>query len=128
MTDTPTIQAWRARQVLGLEDFTEADLEAIRTAEPPPEALEEDLVIIPEHLTDPDKQVLIEQAAEVLGQSPTEFMRDAACREALAILRRQYDLTLDGEAFAALQALLEAPPRENPRLRALLATPAPWES
>lgn len=28
----------RDRQVLGLEDFTETDLQAIRTAEPPPEA------------------------------------------------------------------------------------------
>jgi prevent-host-death family protein len=28
----------RDRQVLGLEDFTEADLQAIRAAEPPPEA------------------------------------------------------------------------------------------
>lgn len=28
----------RDREVLGLEDFSEADLEAIRAAEPPPEA------------------------------------------------------------------------------------------
>jgi PHD/YefM family antitoxin component YafN of YafNO toxin-antitoxin module len=28
----------RDRQVMGLEDFTEADLESIRNAEPPPEA------------------------------------------------------------------------------------------
>jgi prevent-host-death family protein len=28
----------RDRQVLGLEDFTEADAQAIRAAEPPPEA------------------------------------------------------------------------------------------
>lgn len=28
----------RDRQVLGLEDFTEADLQAIRAAEPPPQA------------------------------------------------------------------------------------------
>jgi prevent-host-death family protein len=32
----------RDREVLGLEDFTEADLEAIRAAEPPPEAAEFD--------------------------------------------------------------------------------------
>ena len=29
----------RDRQVLGLEDLTEADLQAIRAAEPPPEAI-----------------------------------------------------------------------------------------
>jgi len=29
----------RDREVLGLEDFTEADLQAIRAAEPPPEAV-----------------------------------------------------------------------------------------
>jgi prevent-host-death family protein len=32
----------RDREVLGLEDFTEADLEAIRAAEPPPEAADFD--------------------------------------------------------------------------------------
>jgi PHD/YefM family antitoxin component YafN of YafNO toxin-antitoxin module len=36
----------RDRQVLGLEDFTEADLEAIRNAEPPPEAASFDHEVI----------------------------------------------------------------------------------
>ena len=40
MIDTlPTLKK-RNRQVLGLEDFTETDLQAIRAAEPPPDATE----------------------------------------------------------------------------------------
>ena len=35
---------------------------------------------------------------------------------------------MDAAAFAQFQALLDAPPADNPRLRALLATKAPWET
>jgi hypothetical protein len=42
MTDTGPDWKKRNRQVLGLDDFTEADLAAIRAAEPPPEAAEND--------------------------------------------------------------------------------------
>lgn len=42
MTGAPPGPEKRARQVLGLEDFTAADLEAIHAAEPPPESAEND--------------------------------------------------------------------------------------
>ena len=35
---------------------------------------------------------------------------------------------LDPETFAQLQARLDAPPRDNPELRRLMATKAPWEA
>lgn len=35
---------------------------------------------------------------------------------------------LDPEKFALLQAMLDAPPRDNPKLRRLMATKAPWEA
>lgn len=70
---------------------------------------------------------LIDQAAELLGKSRSDFMLDTACREAKDILLDQCLFTLDAETFDKFQALLDKPPSENPKLRKLMATPAPWE-
>lgn len=71
---------------------------------------------------------LIDQAAELLGKSRSDFMLETACREAEDVLLDQRVFVLDAEAFEKFQALLDAPPIDNPRLRALLATKAPWET
>jgi len=55
-------------------------------------------------------------------------MLETACREAEDVLLDQRVFVLDAEEFATFQALLDAPPADNPRLRALLATKAPWET
>ncbi|MDX8129981.1 DUF1778 domain-containing protein [Methylomonas sp. OY6] len=70
---------------------------------------------------------LIDQAAELLGKSRTDFMLETACREAEDVLLDQRVFTLDAAAFQKFQALLDAPPSENPKLRKLMATKAPWE-
>jgi uncharacterized protein (DUF1778 family) len=70
---------------------------------------------------------LIDQAAELLGKTRSEFMLETACREAEDVLLDQRVFVLDAEAFARFQALLDAPPTDNPKLRRLMATPAPWE-
>jgi uncharacterized protein (DUF1778 family) len=70
---------------------------------------------------------LIDQAAELLGKSRSDFMLDIACREAEDVLLDQRLFTLDPEAFAAFQAQLDASPSDNPNLRKLMATKAPWE-
>lgn len=70
---------------------------------------------------------LIDQAAELLGKSRSDFMLEIACREAEDVLLDQRVFTLDAEAFAKFQALLDAPPVDNPKLRRLMATKAPWE-
>jgi uncharacterized protein (DUF1778 family) len=54
-------------------------------------------------------------------------MLETACREAEDVLLDQCFFTLDAAAFEKFQALLDKPPSENPRLRKLMATPAPWE-
>ncbi|AUB85049.1 DUF1778 domain-containing protein [Candidatus Thiodictyon syntrophicum] len=71
---------------------------------------------------------LIDQAARILGKTRSDFMLETACREAEDVLLDQRVFVLDAAAFAAFQALLDAPPADNPRLRALLATKAPWET
>jgi len=71
---------------------------------------------------------LIDQAAELLGKTRSDFMLETACREAEDVLLDRRVFTLDAETFKKFQALLDAPPSENPRLRKLMETKAPWES
>ena len=71
---------------------------------------------------------LIDQAAAVLGKTRSEIVLESACRAAEDVLLDQRFFTLDAEAFAQFQALLDAPPSENPKLRQLMAPKAPWDS
>jgi len=52
---------------------------------------------------------------------------EAACREAGAVLADRRFLLLDEKAYRRFTAALDQPPAENPRLRSLLASKAPWE-
>lgn len=71
---------------------------------------------------------LIDQAAELLGKTRSDFMLETACREAEDVLLDQRLFTLDAETFRKFQELLDASPSENPKLRKLMATKAPWET
>ena len=70
---------------------------------------------------------LIDQAAERLGRSRSDFMLGAACREAEDVLLDQTFFTVDEGTFAKFQALLEHPLPPTDKLRRLLKTKAPWE-
>lgn len=70
---------------------------------------------------------LIDQAADRLGRSRSEFMLDAACREAEDVLLDQAFFTVDAGTFARFQALLDTPLPPSDKLRRLLKTKAPWE-
>lgn len=54
-------------------------------------------------------------------------MLDAATREATAVLLGQRYFRLDSATWERFPALLDAPPTENPRLKTLLTTKAPWQ-
>ncbi len=69
---------------------------------------------------------LIDQAAERLGRSRSDFMLDVACREAESVLLDQTFFVLDADAFAKFRALLDRPPESGPRLKRLMRTKAPW--
>ena len=77
--------------------------------------------------TDATSRDLIDRAAEALGKNRSEFMLAAARREATAVLLDQRLFQLDDPAYRRFTAALDAPPTENPRLRRLLRTRAPWE-
>ncbi|MEX2649697.1 MAG: DUF1778 domain-containing protein [Alphaproteobacteria bacterium] len=70
---------------------------------------------------DRHRRALIDRAAAALGKSRSEFMLDAACREAEAVLLDRRVFELDGSAFGRFVAALDAPPADNPALRRLLA-------
>lgn len=70
---------------------------------------------------------LIDRAATALGKSRTEFMVEAARREAELVLLDRCYFGLDDQALAAFTAALDQSPTENPRLRRLLKTAAPWQ-
>lgn len=70
---------------------------------------------------------LIDRAASLRGRSRTEFMRDAAMREAEEILLHATITQQSPDAFAQFMAAIESPARPVPALVKLFRASAPWE-
>jgi uncharacterized protein (DUF1778 family) len=73
------------------------------------------------------QRALIDQAAEALGKTRSEFMLDSACRDAETVLQDRRLFVLDEARFQAFTDALDAPPQDNPALRRLLTEKAPWD-
>src|SRR6058998_3326256 len=73
------------------------------------------------------QRALIDRAAEALGKNRSDFMLEAACREADAVLLDRRFFLLDEKAYRRFIAVVDKPPADNPRLRRLLVSKAPWE-
>lgn len=76
---------------------------------------------------DEPRRSLIDRAAEAVGKNRSEFMLDAATREATTVLLDRRFFQLDAQAFKRFAAALDAPATDNPRLRKLLSRKTPWE-
>lgn len=76
---------------------------------------------------DNTKRELIDRAAKRIGKNRSEFMLDAACREATEILLDQRLFLIEERAYRRFTEALDAPPAENKRLKRLLMSKAPWE-
>jgi len=70
---------------------------------------------------------LIDQAANRLGRSRSEFMLEVACREAEDVLLDQAFFAVDAGTFSQFQALLDEPLPPTDKLRRLLKKKAPWD-
>jgi uncharacterized protein (DUF1778 family) len=70
---------------------------------------------------------LIDQAAERLGRSWSDFMLDAAYREAEEVLLDQAFFTVDAGTFIQFRALPDRPLPPTDKLRRLLKAKAPWD-
>ena len=74
----------------------------------------------------PEQRDLIDQAASLMGKNRSDFMLEAACDRARAVLLDQVFFELDVTKFRQFNALLDAPPVPNPGLKRLMAVRAPW--
>jgi uncharacterized protein (DUF1778 family) len=70
---------------------------------------------------------LIDQAASRLGRTRSDFMLEAACREAEDVLLDQTFYAVDEETFKWFQDRLAEPLPPTDALRRLLLTPSPWD-
>jgi uncharacterized protein (DUF1778 family) len=73
------------------------------------------------------QRALIDRAAEAIGKNRSDFMLEAACREAGVVLADRRFFLLDEKTYKRFTAALDKPPAENPRLRRLMASRAAWE-
>ena len=76
----------------------------------------------------PEQRDLIDYAASLLGKNRSDFMLEAACDRAQAVVLDQTFFNLDAEKFAEFTRLLDAPPAQNPGLERLMAVKAPWQT
>lgn len=75
----------------------------------------------------PEQRDLIDHAANLLGKHRSEFMLDAACERAKAVVLDQVFFRLDATQFKQFTAMLDAPTAANPGLERLMTVKAPWE-
>jgi uncharacterized protein (DUF1778 family) len=75
-----------------------------------------------------EQRDLIDHAANLLGKNRSDFMLEAACERAQAVVLDQVLFNLDAEKFRQFTALLDAPPVPNPGLERLLAVKPPWNN
>jgi uncharacterized protein (DUF1778 family) len=66
---------------------------------------------------------LIDDAAEILGKTRTEFMIESARRQAIDVLLDQRLFALDAQRYDAFMDALDNPPPPGPKLRSLLRRP-----
>lgn len=75
----------------------------------------------------PEQRELIDHAASLLGKSRSDFMLEAACERAQAVVLDQVHFTLDADKFQQFLDLLDAPPKPKPGLERLFALKAVWD-
>lgn len=76
----------------------------------------------------PEQRNLIDHAASLLGKNRSDFMLEAACDRAQAVVLDQVFFNLDADRFRQFTAMLDAPPGPNPGLERLMAVKVPWNA
>ena len=75
----------------------------------------------------PEVRGLIDRAAELTGNTRTDFVLNAARRAAEDALLDRTVFAVNAKAYTEFLARLDAPPAPNARLRRSLSKNAPWE-
>jgi uncharacterized protein (DUF1778 family) len=73
-----------------------------------------------------EQRDLIDHAATLLGKNRSDFMLEAACDKAQAVVLDQVFFSMNTDKFKQFTAMLDAPPSHNPGLGRLMAVVAPW--
>ncbi len=74
----------------------------------------------------PEQRDLIDHAAGLLGKNRSDFMLEASCDKAQAVILDQVFFNLDGEKYREFNKLLDSPVPHNPGLERLMAVTPPW--
>lgn len=75
----------------------------------------------------PELRNLIDQAASLSRKTRTDFILEAATKAAQDAILDQVLFPVSAERVEAFQKLLDSPPEENERVRALMARKPGWE-
>jgi len=75
----------------------------------------------------PTAKRTLQRAAAVSNKTVSEFLLDSSLTAAFDTLADRRVFQLDEVQWSAFMAALDMPPRDNPRLRKLLKTRAPWD-
>jgi len=75
-----------------------------------------------------EQRELIDSAARLLGKNRSDFMLEAACAQAQAVLLDQVFFGLQKAKFREFSKLLDAAPTGFEGLQRLMAVKAPWET
>ena len=76
----------------------------------------------------PEQRDLIDHAASLLGKNRSDFMLEAACDRAQAVILDQVFFNLDAKKFKLFTAMIDAPLHTNPGLERLMTVKAPWNT
>lgn len=76
----------------------------------------------------PSAKRTLQQAAAVANKTVSEFLLDSSLNAAFDVLADRRVFQLDEAQWTEFLAALDRPPRDNPRLRKLLALKPPWET
>jgi uncharacterized protein (DUF1778 family) len=74
----------------------------------------------------PEQWDIIDRAAQLLGKSRSDFIFEAACERAQAVLPDQVFFRLDAAKFRQFVKVLDAPPAANPGFERLMAVKLQW--
>jgi len=70
---------------------------------------------------------LIDRAVKALGKKRSDFMLEAACREAENVLLDRCYFSLSSRDYNRFVAALNRPPKNLDQIRKTLTTPPPWK-
>jgi uncharacterized protein (DUF1778 family) len=74
----------------------------------------------------PSQRELIDRACREMNKNMTDFILEAACREAEHVLCDRRFFVLEEKAFDAFEAALDTPLKDNKAVQRLLAARSPW--